>query len=117
MSTDADFTEFLAAVSARDFGWAGTTDTVERLEDSEKLQRSLYAIADLASSDLDMPDMLRALHRIVSGLMYAENFYIALYDEGADALRFIYLKDTIDPRVLKALGTPAGGEVVGTDRY
>ena len=28
-----------------------------------------------------------------------------------------FLKDTIDPGVLKALGTPAGGEVVGADRY
>ncbi len=27
-----------------------------------------------------------------------------------------FLKDTIDPGVIKALGTPAGGEVVGADR-
>jgi prepilin-type N-terminal cleavage/methylation domain-containing protein/prepilin-type processing-associated H-X9-DG protein len=28
-----------------------------------------------------------------------------------------FLNDTIDPGVLKALGTPSGGEVVGADRY
>jgi prepilin-type processing-associated H-X9-DG protein len=28
-----------------------------------------------------------------------------------------FLKDTIDPRVLKSLGTPAGGETVSSDSY
>ena len=73
--------------------------TVERLEESEKLQRSLYAIADLAGSDLDMPDMLRALHRIVSGLMYAENFYIVRFDHARDTVRFLYFADTVDQEV------------------
>ncbi len=69
---------------------------VEQLEQSELLQRSLYAIADMASSDLDMPDMLRGLHRIVSDLMYAENFYIALYDEASTLVKFLYFIDTVD---------------------
>ena len=46
--------------------------------------------------------MLRALHGIVGRFMYAENFYIALYDEATDALRFIYLVDTADPVVRDA---------------
>jgi diguanylate cyclase (GGDEF)-like protein len=71
-------------------------DAVARMEQAETLQHALFAIADLAGSDLDMPDMLRELHRIVSGLMYAENFYIALYDRPADMLRFVYYVDTVD---------------------
>lgn len=70
--------------------------SVQRLEQAEMLQRSLYAIADMAGSDLDMPDMLRGLHRIVSDLMYAENFYIALYDSERDSLRFLYFADAVD---------------------
>jgi diguanylate cyclase (GGDEF)-like protein len=69
---------------------------VARFEKSERLQHALYAIADMAGSGLDMPDMLRGLHHIVSGLMYAENFYIALYDEASDSLRFAYFADTVD---------------------
>ena len=69
---------------------------VARFEKSERLQHALYAIADMAGSALDMPDLLRGLHRIVSGLMYAENFYIALYDEAGDSLRFAYFADTVD---------------------
>ncbi|HWI23487.1 MAG TPA: hypothetical protein VNS59_01025, partial [Lysobacter sp.] len=71
-------------------------ESVARLEQAEKLQRSLYAIADMAGSDLDMPDMLRGLHRIVSDLMYAENFYIVLYDRERDSLRFQYFADVED---------------------
>lgn len=85
-------------------------DTVSQLEKSEQLQRALYAITDLAGSDLDMPEMLRGLHRIVAELMYAENFYIALYDEAKDSLRFAYFADTADQD-----GPPAG-EVVPLSR-
>ncbi|HEU0307599.1 MAG TPA: EAL domain-containing protein [Lysobacter sp.] len=74
-------------------------ESVARLEEAEKLQRSLYAIADMAGSDLDMPDMLRGLHRIVADLMYAENFYIALYDRERDSLRFLYFADVVDEQL------------------
>jgi len=74
-------------------------ESVVRLESAEKLQRSLYAIADMAGSDLEMPDMLRGLHRIVADLMYAENFYIALYDRERDSLRFLYFMDSVDAKL------------------
>ena len=70
--------------------------SVERLEQSEKLQRALFAIAELASSELEMPKMLSGLHQIVSSLMYAENFYIALHDPIADAIRFLYFADIVE---------------------
>ena len=72
-------------------------DNVQRLEQAERLQRALFAIADMAASDLDMDEMLRKLHRIVGGLMYAENFYIALHDRQRQAIRFIYYADVADP--------------------
>jgi hypothetical protein len=40
------------------------------------------------------------LHRIVSDLMYAENFYIAMYDRERDSLRFMYFADVVDPNLL-----------------
>lgn len=70
--------------------------SVERLARAEKLQRALYTIADMASADLDMPAMLRSLHQIVGGLLYAANFYIALYDKDNDSIRFVYFADTHD---------------------
>ena len=67
-----------------------------RLALAERLQRALYAIADQASTDRDMPDVLRALHEIVGSLMYAENFYIVLYDAVTDSMRFAYFVDIAD---------------------
>src|SRR6478672_5939887 len=71
-------------------------DTVAQLAQTEQLQRALFAIADMAGSGLDMPDMLRGLHRIVGELMYAENFFIALSNEVDDNIRFLYFVDSVD---------------------
>lgn len=70
--------------------------SVQRLEHSERLQRALFAIADMAASGLDMQNLLRGLHRIIAELMYAENFYIALYDRQREMLRFAYFTDVMD---------------------
>ena len=80
-------------------------DTVAQLAQTEQLQRALFAIADMAGSGLDMPDMLRGLHRIVGELMYAENFFIALYNEVDDNIRFLYFVDSVDDN-----GPSAGDE-------
>ena len=71
-------------------------DSHTQLEHSENLQRALFAISDLSGSSLDMPDMLREIHRIVSGLMYAENFFIVRYNPERDTMRFLYYADTQD---------------------
>jgi len=74
-------------------------ERVQRLEKAERLQAALYAIADMASSQMEMQDMLRGLHQIVGGLMYAENFFITLYDAEKQTLRFLYFVDTLDTYV------------------
>ncbi len=73
-------------------------ESVEQLGRAERLQRALYAIADLASAvDTNLTPMFGALHEIVGTLMYAENFYIAMYDAKADSVRFPYYADSVDP--------------------
>jgi diguanylate cyclase (GGDEF)-like protein len=89
-------------------------DSVSGLEHAERLQRALFAIADMAGSERDMSSMLRDLHRIIGELMYAENFYIALYDERRDALQFLYFADTVDtteysPELEIPMASIAGG--------
>ncbi len=63
---------------------------------NELLQRALYAISDVASGESDRTKMLRAMHQYVATLMYAENFFIALYDHERCVLRFIYFADIKD---------------------
>lgn len=71
-------------------------NTIQRLLHSERVQQALFAISDLSSSDLDMTDMLRALHQIVGALMYTENIYILLYNAETDTVRYVYFADVLD---------------------
>ncbi len=70
--------------------------SVTHLEEAERLQRALFAIAEQASADRDMPEVFRSLHEIVGSLMYAENFYIVLFDPVRETLRFAYFVDVAD---------------------
>ncbi len=67
------------------------------LERSEQLQRALFAIADLAGSNCDMPELLKGIHAIVDTLMYAKNCFIVRLDAENDAIRFLYFVDVVDP--------------------
>lgn len=98
-----DWLYFLSVVAAR----VGTAlelheqqQTAQRLESAARLQGALYAVANLASAGIEMPDMLRQIHTIVGELMFARNFLIALYDGNKQSLRFIYYADERDPRVI-----------------
>lgn len=88
--------------------------TVKRLEQAERLQRALYVIADLTNSVLDRHDMLRRMHAIVGELMYAENFFIVLYDAGRKTLRFAYFADVKDTKVYDAEAEIHEDELVGS---
>ncbi|MEO7324623.1 MAG: EAL domain-containing protein, partial [Dokdonella sp.] len=68
----------------------------KQLEHSETVQRALFAISELASSDRDMADILRSIHAVVSTLMYAENFFIVWHDAEGKSLRFVYYVDAED---------------------
>lgn len=69
---------------------------IERLGRAERLQRALYAISDCASSDRATRDVLRELHQIVGGLMYAKNFFIVRYQAEPESMQFVYFADSVD---------------------
>ncbi|HEV2608591.1 MAG TPA: GAF domain-containing protein, partial [Xanthomonadaceae bacterium] len=73
--------------------------SLRRYEKAERLQRALFAIADLASSEEDQHEVLRRMHDIVGELIYARNFFIVLYDGERRMLRFAYFADTKDPYI------------------
>jgi diguanylate cyclase (GGDEF)-like protein len=92
----AQFREDVAGAVGRLLELDSLTKAVTRLERAERLQRALYAIADMASSDLDMPDMLHGVHKIMGELMYAENFFILQVDPDGAHIRFLYFADSED---------------------
>ena len=72
---------------------------IDSLQKSERLQQALYEIADVAGTELDLHEMLARIHGVVGGLMSAENFYIVLYDDVRETVRFLYFVDQRDPYV------------------
>jgi len=68
----------------------------EELAQSNKIQTALYKIADAASASHDMQEFYAAIHRIVGELMYAENFFVALYEAQNDLITWPYYVDTVD---------------------
>jgi PAS domain S-box-containing protein len=61
-----------------------------------KLQDALYRIAELAGAAEDMQEFYRSIHAVVSELMYANNFFIALYDEERQLINWPYFVDEVD---------------------
>ena len=68
---------------------------VER-QRAERLQSALYRIAETAGIATDMQDFYARIHAIVRELMYAENLFIALYDDERDMINFPYYVDLVD---------------------
>ncbi len=78
---------------------------IARHRQSEVLQSALFQIAEKASQAEDMSELYAALHGIVSTLLNARNFYIALLDAHGQTLSFHNFIDEFDaPPPPKKLG-------------
>ena len=75
--------------------YAGYHDISDRRR-VEALSSALYRVAEKSSSAHDLQQFFAAVHGIVDELMYARNFYIALYDSASDLLTFPYFVDEQD---------------------
>jgi two-component system cell cycle sensor histidine kinase/response regulator CckA len=74
----------------------GTAFDITQRKRAEQLQSALYRIAERASAAGDLPTFYESIHRILAELLYAKNFYIALYDEAAGLLSWPYFVDEED---------------------
>ena len=71
----------------------GSAMDVSQKRKTEAIQSAVYRISEAANSARDLPELYGQIHKVVGGLMPAANFYIALYDDQADALEFPYFVD------------------------
>src|SRR5437763_216408 len=86
---------------------------------AEKVQPALYRIADLASTAQDLQELYRAVHAVVGELMYAKNFFIALFDRERQLISWPYYADEVDldvpdPHQWDVFGE---GDAMGTTAY
>jgi GAF domain-containing protein/DNA-binding response OmpR family regulator/anti-sigma regulatory factor (Ser/Thr protein kinase) len=87
-------------------------------ERAEQIQEALYRIAETAGVATDMQDFYRKIHSIVGELMYAGNFYIALYDEERQAMSWPFHVDEVDedwpdPNAWEPMGTGQARGITG----
>ncbi|MDR5754125.1 MULTISPECIES: EAL domain-containing protein [unclassified Caballeronia] len=74
---------------------AALREGIAERERAEHLQAALFQIAELSSRPGDMVEFFRSLHGIVGELLYARNFYIALFDTDTREVSFPYYVDEI----------------------
>ncbi|MGF6598729.1 diguanylate cyclase (GGDEF)-like protein [Paraburkholderia sp. GAS448] len=60
---------------------------------AEHLQATLFKIAELSSQPVEIGEFFRSLHKIVGGLLYARNFYVAFFDPFTEEVSFPYYID------------------------
>lgn len=65
---------------------------------SEKIQKALFKITDLVSTARSLNDLFAGVHQTISGLMYANNAFIATLSEDKTLLEFPYFVDQHDER-------------------
>jgi PAS domain S-box-containing protein len=70
-------------------------DISERKQ-AQALQEAVYQIAAAAETTSSLDELYPKIHQSISSVMAAENFYITLYDEVQNLLRFSYFKDVED---------------------
>ncbi|MFN3964216.1 MAG: EAL domain-containing protein [Silanimonas lenta] len=75
---------------------------LERHSRALRVQEALFAISEVANSGRPTREVLSELHRIVGGLMYAENFFITRWNPARRLLRFVYFVDSAAPDSIEA---------------
>ncbi|MGH9499875.1 MAG: PAS domain S-box protein [Terriglobales bacterium] len=84
-------------VAGKQVGFCALYRDISEKERVEAVRSALLRIAEKASSPGDLQQFYGEIHNIVAELMYARNFYVALYDTETQLLSFPYFVDDEDP--------------------
>jgi PAS domain S-box-containing protein len=89
-----------------------------RLRTLVELQRVMFQISEATNTAADLGSLYARIHQIISGILAAKNFYIALLDPDTELISFPYFVDelavgTPDPRKIT---TGFTGEVLRTGK-
>ncbi len=74
-----------------------TFEDITERKQASILQETVYRIAEASQKAESLHDLYQRIHKKISSIMDAENFYIALYDWDNDLLNFVYSMDEKDP--------------------
>jgi len=63
----------------------------------EEERQAVFEIIQGAISTSDLGDLFKLIHKSISGLLYAENCFVALHDPNTDLMHFEFWVDKLDP--------------------
>ena len=84
-------------------GLRGAIIDISEHSQTQTLQQAVYRIAAATETTHSLDELYHHIHQIISSVMPAENFYISLYDEVQNLLRFSYFKDAEDEPFIKGV--------------
>ncbi len=67
-----------------------------RLQRLEEVQKVVLEISKISASCSDVVVFLKAVHENIGRIMYAANFYVALFNQADNTVRFVYQVDEVD---------------------
>ncbi len=73
-----------------------TIENISQKKHNETLQNALYRISEAVNSTVSLDNLYKTIHGIVSELINARNFYIAIYNAEEQSISFPYFIDEID---------------------
>ncbi len=83
----------------------GVSRDISERKQAAQLQETVYRIAEDAQNSESLQELYPQIHQRISDVMYAQNFYIALYTDVNDMLSFVYSADengSYDPTPFRA---------------
>lgn len=80
-------------------GVLGASLDITERKQAEILQEAVFHIAQLTQASETLEELMPQIHKVISNIMPASNFYIALYDEENNLLSFPYSVDEMDPHI------------------
>ncbi|MEG3765322.1 sensor domain-containing phosphodiesterase [Alteromonas sp. 14N.309.X.WAT.G.H12] len=75
----------------------------EKYKRSERVQKALFDISELASSVSNLSRLYPAIHEIIGDFMNADNFFVAFYEPDANLVNFAYFVDEFDEQTIKQI--------------
>jgi PAS domain S-box-containing protein len=96
---------------------ASIIDNTERRR-REATQRAVYEISEAAQTEADLPRLYARIHHIIRGLMPADNFFIAVFDQSSEIVSFPYFVDELaeSPPEPRKVSTGLTGLVLRTGK-
>jgi len=68
---------------------------------TELINKTLFEIASALNTTASLQELYQSIHRILGNLMDMTNFYIAIYYQKENAIRFVYKVDIEDTKIVE----------------